>query len=718
MLLVLALAAGSARAAGCTDLWSGAGDGTSWFDASNWTAGVPTVSSDVCINNNTTVTVVITGPVAAHANSLELGVGSSTGTQTLEIKGIDNGVTGQNPELDLQNGGTIGLTGDLKLTDACTASPCTHNPSASLTNLGSTALTNNGAIESDPGDEGAGRAIFGNAVNNGTIQVDSPLTWSGGAVDNFGTISMASGKVLTIGCCANTASLTNDTNGLITNNAGTGEVLVAAKATFTQGGGTTSPSSVNPAHPAVVLYDSTFSAPPTLAYTGTGPSAIEARGSVNMSGGLASDQSLVINGVVGCPSTQSAVTAASGFTNAGTITLAGTCDSGLKLTSGTLTNTGTLTAAATSSGRSREIKGSLVNSGVLNLNGDTVFDGSGAALTQTAGSTVLAGSTLDISQSAGAFQLQGGLLQGTGQSVLNGSLANTGGSVFVGSNSAPSHMSIDNNYSQGSGGQLTVVIDGTTVGTGYSQLSVGGSSTLAGKLSITTLAGPTIGHLYTILGGGPVSGKFAQVVGQFLPNSTSPTAGYSLDYTSTALALDAEALNPLQIKKAGAGTGTVTSSPAGINCGTTCQASFFATQTVTLTEHPGSGWAFGGWSGACTGFSSTCRVKMNQARTVTAKFAHGTATSLRSSRNPVRAGKRVTYTATITPHPNGGTVRFTSNGKTIPGCRAVPVNSGTGKARCSTAYPKKGSRKVRATYSGNSSFVRSVSSTLTERVTR
>src|SRR5947209_9970374 len=115
--LLLALTAGPARAAGCTDNWTGSVS-SDWFTAGNWDNGVPTSASDVCINNNSTVTVVISGIVTAQANSLQLGVGSSSGTQTLQIEGVDNGSTGQQTELDLQNGGTIGPTGDLKLTDA------------------------------------------------------------------------------------------------------------------------------------------------------------------------------------------------------------------------------------------------------------------------------------------------------------------------------------------------------------------------------------------------------------------------------------------------------------------------------------------------------------------------------------------------------------------------------------------------------------------------
>jgi chitodextrinase len=67
------------------------------------------------------------------------------------------------------------------------------------------------------------------------------------------------------------------------------------------------------------------------------------------------------------------------------------------------------------------------------------------------------------------------------------------------------------------------------------------------------------------------------------------------------------------------GTGTVTSNPAGINCGTTCSAAFASGSSVTLTATPGSGFTFNSWSGACSG-SGACTLTMSAARSVNATF--------------------------------------------------------------------------------------------------
>jgi hypothetical protein len=63
----------------------------------------------------------------------------------------------------------------------------------------------------------------------------------------------------------------------------------------------------------------------------------------------------------------------------------------------------------------------------------------------------------------------------------------------------------------------------------------------------------------------------------------------------------------------------VTSSPAGINCGTSCSGSFAGGANVTLTATPAFGSTFAGWSGACTG-TQACTVSMSGARDVTATF--------------------------------------------------------------------------------------------------
>ncbi|MDO8947551.1 MAG: choice-of-anchor Q domain-containing protein, partial [Desulfocapsaceae bacterium] len=79
----------------------------------------------------------------------------------------------------------------------------------------------------------------------------------------------------------------------------------------------------------------------------------------------------------------------------------------------------------------------------------------------------------------------------------------------------------------------------------------------------------------------------------------------------------------LSVSKEGNGSGSVTSSPAGIDCGSECSTSFDPNMSVTLTATPGLETVFNGWSGACSG-SGDCIVSMDQARSVTATFTLNT----------------------------------------------------------------------------------------------
>ncbi|MGZ4371764.1 MAG: InlB B-repeat-containing protein [Gaiellaceae bacterium] len=68
------------------------------------------------------------------------------------------------------------------------------------------------------------------------------------------------------------------------------------------------------------------------------------------------------------------------------------------------------------------------------------------------------------------------------------------------------------------------------------------------------------------------------------------------------------------------GSGTVTTTPAGIACHTGCSARFDHNSTVTLTAAPASGSVFAGWSGGSCSGTGGCTVTMGAAQTVTARF--------------------------------------------------------------------------------------------------
>jgi len=84
-----------------------------------------------------------------------------------------------------------------------------------------------------------------------------------------------------------------------------------------------------------------------------------------------------------------------------------------------------------------------------------------------------------------------------------------------------------------------------------------------------------------------------------------------------AATLPAPSVNVLRF---GRGTGTVTSSAGGINCGATCKASVPANTVVTLTATPAAGSGFGGWIGDCRGDAPAVQITVTADATCSAYF--------------------------------------------------------------------------------------------------
>src|SRR2546427_1497511 len=151
----------------------------------------------------------------------------------------------------------------------------------------------------------------------------------------------------------------------------------------------------------------------------------------------------------------------------------------------------------------------------------------------------------------------------------------------------------------GSGsGTVTSAPAGITCGTDCSEPYASGTV-------VTLTATPAAGSVFTGWSGGGCTGTGACNV--TLTAATTVTATFTPIFTLT-------------VSKAGTGSGTVTSTPAVITCGTSCSASYASGTVVTLTATPAIGSAFTGWSGGgCTGTGS-CSVTLTAATTVTATF--------------------------------------------------------------------------------------------------
>lgn len=165
---------------------------------------------------------------------------------------------------------------------------------------------------------------------------------------------------------------------------------------------------------------------------------------------------------------------------------------------------------------------------------------------------------------------------------------------------------------------LSYILGITTIGTGVGTITSNPAGISCGSFcngefvsgtSVTLTAAATIGSRFDGWSGGICSGSGTCTV--VMDSARSVTA------TFTKVNFD------LVVGKTGTGSGVVSSSPAGINCGSTCTYPFGINSTVTLTATASSGSIFTGWSGSGCSGTGTCVVSMVSAKSVTASFSPG-----------------------------------------------------------------------------------------------
>jgi hypothetical protein len=179
----------------------------------------------------------------------------------------------------------------------------------------------------------------------------------------------------------------------------------------------------------------------------------------------------------------------------------------------------------------------------------------------------------------------------------------------------------------------------TTVGNGTVTSADGqincGSTCSAGYAQgaqVTLTATAASGDSFTGWSGGGCSGIGSCVV--TMNTATSVSATFTQNAPPSFL-----------LSVSDSGNGTVTSSPAGINCGSTCSASYQSSTVVSLTETPASGYSFAGWSGGGCSGTGSCVVTMSSAQSVAASFG------------------QITYMLSVTESGNGtGQVTSSSAG--------------------------------------------------------
>jgi len=241
-----------------------------------------------------------------------------------------------------------------------------------------------------------------------------------------------------------------------------------------------------------------------------------------------------------------------------------------------------------------------------------------------------------------------------GNAYLTG-VTGTKTDIFTGS-----HFPIVNAFQQTPGGGNSTAYNDAFVAKVSPQGALVYSSYLGGSYLDEGhgIAVDTAGNVY--LTGATESADFPITPGAYQPQIAGGGCSYPFSCPDAFVTkISSGNTMALTVTKAGTGSGTVTSSPAGINCGATCSASYANGTAVTLTATPAAGSAFAGWSGSCTG-TGTCSVTLSAAKSVTATFA------------------KPRYTLTVTKAgTGGGTVTSNPAGVSCGADCSEPYDSGT-----------------------------------------
>lgn len=162
--------------------------------------------------------------------------------------------------------------------------------------------------------------------------------------------------------------------------------------------------------------------------------------------------------------------------------------------------------------------------------------GAGHGYSQTAGQTTIDGTLTGIN---GGATFTGGTILGAGTVRGNVSAGNASGAavtINVGDTGKAGLLSITGAYTQLATAAMTGFVNGTTAGTGYSELKVTGSAALAGTINFTVASAfqstLTVGETFNALTASSVTGTFS--------NSTiaiNSSFHFNVTYTATGVVL-------------------------------------------------------------------------------------------------------------------------------------------------------------------------------------
>lgn len=265
------------------------------------------------------------------------------------------------------------------------------------------------------------------------------------------------------------------------------------------------------------------------------------------------------------------------------------------------------------------------------------------------GASYFDGGVLEVSKDGGAFadvtnaSIGGAFISGGYNGTINASFGNPlagrpawGQNIGTAGNFAPVTVNLSAlaghtasfRFRFGADNSIAATgwwVDDVTIGAGHT-LNVAKAGTGAGTVTSAPSGincGTTCSALYVdgtsvALTATPAAGSsFAGWTGCDAPSGNQCTMSMDADKTATANFLPTRTLT---VTKAGGGSGSVTSSPPGIDCGATCSAGVAEGTSLTLTASPAAGSGFESWTGCDSPAGATCTMSMSADKTATANF--------------------------------------------------------------------------------------------------
>ncbi|HWY22110.1 MAG TPA: hypothetical protein VNX26_12875 [Candidatus Acidoferrum sp.] len=476
--------------------------------------------------------------IAGSANNVSTSAASFSNTGTLTINSGDSFTASKLTQISgtTLTAGTYVLSGNLDLT---TSGISITTNSATLTLSGGTIKSNGVNTLSALASNTKSLTIAGTSnnisttassfSNTGTLTINSgdsftapALTQISGSTLTAGTYVLAGNLDLTASAniTTNSANLTleggsiktgstNDLANLATN---TGTLTLASNASFTAVGNFTNSGALT------VNKGSTF--------TLTGSNVL-----TNLSAGTLASGTYTVGGTLQLTSANGGIT-----TNAANLTLTGTAakinDGTSNALSGFATNTGTFALASSATFTTG---GNFTDSGTVTIAKGTklTIGGTNKTYTQTAGTT-----NLDGTLAGGNATVTGGLFQGAGTVSKNLTIGGggTAPTLNVGDAGKTGLLAITGTYTQLSTGTMTGLINGTTAGSGFSQLNVTGTAALAGTINFTVAAGFQgslfNGETFTVLTSSGLTGTFSNTT-----IAININFHFNVSYTATGVVL-------------------------------------------------------------------------------------------------------------------------------------------------------------------------------------